>query len=92
MTPKHPWLGLLAFLVLCFAAAGIGGAVPWREVWPFVEPWQFGADHLRVGPDIPLRNATRRPARSRPSLDTTAGRSPTPGSHRGMPVITRSTS
>ncbi len=54
MTPKHPWLGLLAFLVLCFAAAGIGGAVPWREVWPFVEPWQFGADHLRVGPDIPF--------------------------------------
>lgn len=25
MSPKHPWLGLLAFLVLCFAAAGIGG-------------------------------------------------------------------
>jgi len=27
MTPRHPWLGLLLFLVLCFAAAGIGGAV-----------------------------------------------------------------
>jgi tryptophan-rich sensory protein len=27
MTPKHPWLGLVIFLVLCFAAAGIGGAV-----------------------------------------------------------------
>ena len=27
MTPKHPYLGLLFFLVLCFAAAGIGGAV-----------------------------------------------------------------
>jgi tryptophan-rich sensory protein len=27
MTPKHPWLGFLAFLVVCFAAAGIGGAV-----------------------------------------------------------------
>ena len=27
MTPKHPWLGLVLFLVVCFAAAGIGGAV-----------------------------------------------------------------
>ena len=27
MTPKHSWLGLLIFLVVCFAAAGIGGAV-----------------------------------------------------------------
>ena len=27
MTAKHPWLGLLIFLVGCFAAAGIGGAV-----------------------------------------------------------------
>jgi len=27
MTPKHPWLGLLALLVICFAVAGIGGAV-----------------------------------------------------------------
>jgi benzodiazapine receptor len=27
MTPKHPWLGLIVFLILCFAAAGIGGAV-----------------------------------------------------------------
>jgi tryptophan-rich sensory protein len=27
MTPKSPWLGLLIFLVVCFAAAGIGGAV-----------------------------------------------------------------
>ena len=24
---KHPWLGLLAFRVVCFASAGIGGAV-----------------------------------------------------------------
>jgi translocator protein len=27
MTPKYPWLGLLAFLFVCFAAAGVGGAV-----------------------------------------------------------------
>jgi len=27
MNPKHPYLGFLVFLVLCFAAAGIGGAV-----------------------------------------------------------------
>ena len=27
MTPKHPWIGLVVFLVVCFAAAGIGGAV-----------------------------------------------------------------
>ena len=26
-TPKHSWLVLVAFLVICFAAAGIGGAV-----------------------------------------------------------------
>ena len=25
--PKHPWIGLVLFLVVCFAAAGIGGAV-----------------------------------------------------------------
>ena len=27
MTPRYPYLGLVVFLVLCFAAAGIGGAV-----------------------------------------------------------------
>ena len=27
MLPKHPHLGLVVFLVVCFAAAGIGGAV-----------------------------------------------------------------
>ena len=27
MPTKHPWLGLLAFLIVCFVAAGIGGAV-----------------------------------------------------------------
>ena len=27
MTSKHPWIGLVLFLVVCFAAAGIGGAV-----------------------------------------------------------------
>ena len=40
----------------------------------------------------PLRNATPRPAGSRPSPDTTAGRRPRPGSHRAMPVKARSTS
>ena len=25
--PKHPWLALIVFLVVCLAAAGIGGAV-----------------------------------------------------------------
>lgn len=25
--PKHPWIGLICLLVLCFGAAGIGGAV-----------------------------------------------------------------
>ena len=25
--PKYPWLGLVVFLVVCFGAAGIGGAV-----------------------------------------------------------------
>lgn len=25
--PKRPWIGLIVFLVVCFAAAGIGGAV-----------------------------------------------------------------
>ena len=28
--------------------------LPWREARPLVEPWQFGADHLRMGPDIPF--------------------------------------
>ena len=27
MIPKYPWLGLVVSLVICFAAAGIGGAV-----------------------------------------------------------------
>ena len=27
MSPRYPYLGLVVFLVLCFAAAGIGGAV-----------------------------------------------------------------
>ena len=35
MPPKHPWLGLIAFLVVCFAAAGIGGAV----TTPKIAPW-----------------------------------------------------
>jgi len=35
MPPKRPWLGLLAFLVLCFAAAGVGGAV----TTPKIDDW-----------------------------------------------------
>ena len=27
MTAKHPWLGLVVFLIVCFTAAGIGAAV-----------------------------------------------------------------
>ena len=27
VTPKYPWLGLIVLLAICFAAAGIGGAV-----------------------------------------------------------------
>ncbi len=26
-TPKHSWIGLIVLLVICFAAAGVGGAV-----------------------------------------------------------------
>ncbi|MGD0899452.1 MAG: TspO/MBR family protein [Thermoguttaceae bacterium] len=35
MPPKHPWLGLVVFLAICFAAAGIGGAVttPKIAIW-----------------------------------------------------------
>jgi hypothetical protein len=35
MPPKHPRLGLIVLLVLCFAAAGIGGAVttPKIPIW-----------------------------------------------------------
>jgi hypothetical protein len=25
--PKHSWIGLIVLLVICFAAAGVGGAV-----------------------------------------------------------------
>lgn len=51
--PKHPWLGLVVFLAVCFAAAGIGGAVttPKIATWyatltkPSWNPpnWIFGA-------------------------------------------------
>ncbi len=34
-TPIHPYLGLVAFLVVCFAAAGIGGAV----TTPKIDTW-----------------------------------------------------
>ena len=52
MTPQYPWLGLFAFLVVCSAAAGIGGAVttPKIATWyaTLVKPswnlpnWVFG--------------------------------------------------
>jgi tryptophan-rich sensory protein len=52
MTPKHPWIGLVVLLVVCFAAAGIGGAVttPKIATWyttlakPSCNPpnWIFG--------------------------------------------------
>lgn len=52
MTPKYPWLGLLVFLAVCFAAAGIGGAVTTPKIgtWyaALVKPswnppnWVFG--------------------------------------------------
>jgi translocator protein len=52
MAPKHPWLGLVVFLVVCFAAAVIGGAVttPKIATWyaTLVKPswnppnWIFG--------------------------------------------------
>ena len=29
---KHPWIGLIVLLVLCFAAAGIGGAVTTSQI------------------------------------------------------------
>ena len=38
LPPKHPYLGLVAFLVLCFAAAGIGGAV----TTPKIGTWYAG--------------------------------------------------
>ena len=52
MTPKHPWIGLIVLLVVCFAAAGIGGAVTTPKIgtWysTLVKPswnppaWLFG--------------------------------------------------
>ena len=35
MPPKHPWLGLIVLVVICFAAAGIGGAV----TTPKIDHW-----------------------------------------------------
>jgi len=37
-TPQRPWIGLIVFLVLCFAAAGIGGAV----TRPKIDGWYAG--------------------------------------------------
>ncbi len=33
--PKHPWIGLILLLLLCFGAAGIGGAV----TTPNIDGW-----------------------------------------------------
>ncbi|MHB8898248.1 MAG: TspO/MBR family protein [Thermoguttaceae bacterium] len=33
--PKHPWIGLVLLLVLCFSAAGVGGAV----TTPKIDGW-----------------------------------------------------
>jgi translocator protein len=33
--PKHPWIGLLVLIVICFAASGVGGAV----TYPQIENW-----------------------------------------------------
>ena len=30
--PKHPWIGLLVLIVICFAASGVGGAVTYPEI------------------------------------------------------------
>ena len=35
VTPKYPWLGLIVLLAICFAAAGIGGAV----TTPKIDNW-----------------------------------------------------
>lgn len=31
-TPRRPWIGLIVFLVICFAAAGIGSAVTTPQI------------------------------------------------------------
>lgn len=31
-SPKHPWIGLIVLLVVCFAAAGIGGAATTSKI------------------------------------------------------------
>ena len=35
LPPKHPWIGLILLLLLCFGAAGIGGAV----TAPAIDGW-----------------------------------------------------
>jgi translocator protein len=30
--PKHPWIGLVVLIVICFAASGVGGAVTYPEI------------------------------------------------------------
>ena len=30
--PKHPWIGLLVLIVICFAVSGVGGAVTYPEI------------------------------------------------------------
>lgn len=52
IAPKHPWIGLVVLVALCFAASGVGGAVTYPEIenWyaklakpPWTPPdWVFG--------------------------------------------------
>ena len=38
MTPKHQWLGLIVFVIVCFVAAGVGGMV----TAPNIPSWYAG--------------------------------------------------
>jgi len=38
MIPTYPWLGLVLFLVVCFVAAGIGGAVTTPKITVKYDP------------------------------------------------------
>jgi hypothetical protein len=54
-SPKYPWLGLVVLLVLCFTAAGIGGAV----TTPKIPGWYATLAKPRWNPPnwIPCRAA-----------------------------------
>ena len=34
-SPKHPWIGLVVLIAICFAASGVGGLV----TYPQIENW-----------------------------------------------------